>query len=287
MSKYADILKNASDLLSKAYKFDHKVEVNTKTTDGVTFKASGTLGASGFASELDAKFSKSNLSFDKIRVGTDGVVKGEMTLSGLADGLDVTFQAEEGTSSSTAAGKAVFGLDYTNADFGRIRANVDVVNGPVVNADALFKYEGFLVGGAVQMNTNLSADKKEAKGFDVEDYNVALGYGGDDFSCGVQTSKKLQSLKGGYYQKINGDAKAAATFNYGRGDGSWCVAMGGSYQLSDDTSVQGKVCSGGSVSAAYVQKFNSAVTLTAATQVDATQLGSDNHKFGLKLQFSG
>lgn len=286
MSKYGDIIKSASDLLSKTFKFDNKVKVETTTNDGVTFKSEGKLGAKGFAASVEAKFKRNNLKFDKLRIGTDGKVAGEMTLADVADGLNLTFKAEDGTTAADSSSKGVFGLQYTNADVGVIRADVDVINGPRVSADALFNYEGFLLGGCVKANTGLNAGDEEKKsGFKVEDYNVALGYDASDFRVAVKTSDTLSKVSGAYYQKVNSDAAVAAKFDFNRTAGAWCVAVGGKYNLSADTTVNGMLNSCGAVSGSYTQQFNSAVSLTAAAQVDAKQLASNNHKFGLTLNF--
>ena len=73
------------------------------------------------------------------------------------------------------------------------------------------------------------------------------------------------------------DAKSAAD--------SVTVAVGGAYNLSGDTTVNGMFNSRGQVSGSYTQAFNKSVTLTAAAQVNAMDLGADDHKFGLTLKF--
>mmetsp|Transcript_70954 Transcript_70954/g.125457 ORF Transcript_70954/g.125457 Transcript_70954/m.125457 type:complete len:296 (-) Transcript_70954:232-1119(-) len=292
-TKYADILKKATDLLTKSYKFDHKVELKTKTASGVGFKASGKLGAKGVSAELEGNYKKDTLSIDKVRTGTDGNIELEMTLSDVGtDGLNATFKAAEGTAAAGSE-KGVFGVDYTNADLGRVRASVDVINSCKLNVDALFTYEGFLFGGEAKFNPNLSfksEDKKEGDkkdtGFKVDDYNVALGYTGADFDLGVRSENKFDKVNAGYYQVVSDRATVAGTFDYTRGSGAWNFGFGGSCNVTSDSTFQGAVRSNNTVSFAYIQKFNDKVTVTSAAELNVKEPGSDKHKFGLKLAVS-
>jgi len=208
-----------------------------------------------------------------------------LKLAGLAKGLDATFEATEGTADSNVDSAAVFGLNF-GQDWGTVTASVDVINGPVVNADALLKYQGFLVGGAVKINTHLHGasdeDSKNA-GLAVEDYGVAFGYDGADFRVAAQTCSQLQKIKAGYYHQVSKATAVAAAVCYEK---SVCAQIGASYQLSADTTVQGLVGSCGTVAGVYQQAFNPNVTFTAVASVDTTDLASNKHQLGLKIAFS-
>lgn len=110
--------------------------------------------------------------------------------------------------------------------------------------------------------------------------------------CHPHSSKKFGAFTGAYYQKVNADTQVAATadFTVPAADAksaadSVTVAVGGAYNLSADTTVNGMFNSRGQVSGSYTQSFNKSVTLTAAAQVNAMDLGADDHKFGLTLNF--
>ena len=64
------------------------------------------------------------------------------------------------------------------------------------------------------------------------------------------------------------------------------VKLGGSYKLDADTTVNGTADQDAKLSLAYKQKLNSFATLAISGQVDASDLGSDKHKFGLTLTLS-
>lgn len=287
MSKFGDMLKSATDLLSSTFKFDNTVKLETKTQDGLKVKTQGKLSGKGFSGKLEGSFSRNNLEFKDVTIDTKSNVSGKMNLKGVADGLDLTFAAEEGL---VAAGNSAarFGFNYAAKDLGTVNMDVNVIDGPVVSADALVNYNGVLVGGEVELDTGL----RSSKNMDWTKYNVGLGYDGGDFRVGVTSFKKFSQFKGGFYQKVNADTKVAATVDYTVQDGekksagdAVVLAVGGAYAMSADTTVNGMFNSKGQVSASYTQAFNSAVTLVAASQVNAMDLGSDDHKFGLTLKF--
>ncbi len=62
--------------------------------------------------------------------------------------------------------------------------------------------------------------------------------------------------------------------------------FGGSYKVDADTTVHAAADHEAKVSLSYKQKLNSFATLTANSQLDASDLGSDKHKFGLTLALS-
>lgn len=145
-----------------------------------TFKADGKLGKDKFQGSLQAAFSHNNLEFKDVKIDTASKVGGKMNLKDVADGLDLTFAAEDGLVTANSA-SAKFGIAYKNADFGTFNAAVNVIEGPVVTADTLINYQGFLVGGEAELNTGIrgAGDMSWTK------YNVGLGYDGADFRVGV------------------------------------------------------------------------------------------------------
>ena len=145
-----------------------------------TFKADGKLGKDKFKGSLEAAFSHNNLEFKDVKIDTASKVGGKMNLKSVADGLDLTFAAEDGLVTANSA-SAKFGLAYKNADFGTFNAAVNVIEGPVVTADTLINYQGFLVGGEVELNTGL----RSGSALDWSKYNVGVGYDGADFRVGV------------------------------------------------------------------------------------------------------
>jgi hypothetical protein len=64
------------------------------------------------------------------------------------------------------------------------------------------------------------------------------------------------------------------------------VTFGGSYKVDDATTVFGAADEAAKVSFAYKQKLNSFATVALSAQVDALNLASDNHKFGVTVNLT-
>lgn len=284
MFKYGDLLKAGSDLLGDRYCFDRKAVLKTKTANGVTFKSEATLGDS-VSAKLDTKFKRDNLSLDKLAIGSDGKLVGELSLSGLADGLDVTFKAQDGPTTSDIKTFGKLGAEYSN-DQVFVVADVDLIKGPTVTASAAFKYDSFVVGGCGTFNTG-AMDKS---GSGLGDYGVGLGYVGDGFRVAARTAGKepLSNVEVGVYHEVDADTSVAVGLTYplpkAKG-GAVKFEAGGEVKLSGGAAVQAKVGNDGFVSANYQDKLSGGVTLTASAAVKATDLASSDHKFGLKLAF--
>uniref|UniRef100_A0A7S1C8S9 Porin domain-containing protein n=1 Tax=Bicosoecida sp. CB-2014 TaxID=1486930 RepID=A0A7S1C8S9_9STRA len=287
MFKYGDILKAGTDLLTKRYKYERKVKVETKSRDGVKFTSEGKLAGKGFDGILKAEYEQGNLKLNKLELSTAGKVAGELTLKGLADGVELSFKAEEGLRTSGTISAGVLGGSYT-ADAFRVDADVDLINGPTLAAAAITKYEGFLVGGHAKFNV---APKEGADG--LEDFGFALGYDGADFRAAATTTGKLAGVNVGLHHAVDANVAVAAgvSFALPSKDGGetdpWTLAVGGSYKLGADSDVQAKFSSDGTIAANYQAKLNTCATLTLAASVDAANLGGDKHQLGLTLGFSG
>lgn len=287
VGKYGDLFKQATDLLTKAYKYDRTVEVKTRTRDGVNFKSTGKLNDKGFSADVETGVKFGNLELEKLNISTAGKLVGELKLAGVTDGLDLTFKAEEGTQDAAVISKAEFGAKYALAgNAGVLTAAVDVINGPVAKADALFQYDNVLLGGSVRVNSNLAGsgdeDNKDA-GFALEDYSVGVGYQTADFRVALQAAKKFSVYNGAYHHKVNSKACVAAVVSVK--DKAVDASVGGYYRCHADTEVQGLVNSAGVVSGVLTQHLNEAVTLSTAASVDSTDLASNKHKLGFKVSF--
>lgn len=278
MQKYGDLIKDASDLLSKKYKFDKKVKITTKSADGVKFTSEGKLKSKGFDATVKAEFAKDSFKVDKIELASAGTLVAEFKLAGLTDGLDLTFKAHESLRTAGTLSYGKLGATY-KADSLRVDTEVDLINGPTVDASAVFGYQNVSVGATATFNAG-------AKENQLSGYGVGLAYAGAGFSVGARTLNKFGNVEAGLIHAVNSNTKVAATAAFalpsGKGETApWTVAVGGSHGA-----VQAKIDTSGKVSANYETKLNSCATLTFAAAVDATNLGSDKHSLGFGLAFS-
>jgi voltage-dependent anion channel protein 2 len=277
---YKDINKSSNDLLGDDYTSKKSLKVKTKTSNGTTFTTEGSLG--GIA-KLSAKFMHSSgIEFKKLSISTDGRVNLDTKLADTGiDGVSFTVKAEDGKEGSkNPCQKGVVGFSYKMDNF-NMDADVDIVNGPVINTSALINYEGFLLGGSVKFNSNYHGDKEGDSS--VDDYNAALGYKTKDFAVVGQANKKCTKYNVSYFQQVDSNTSATANVSHGK---DTVVTVGGSYSLDADTTVKAKVDSNALVSLAYVQQVQPSVKLTCAATVNANNFAADSHTFGLGLEFS-
>ncbi len=64
------------------------------------------------------------------------------------------------------------------------------------------------------------------------------------------------------------------------------VLIGGQYKVDADTTVSATADQCAKFSFAYKQKLSAFSTVTVNSQVDALNLASDNHKFGITLNLT-
>lgn len=67
---------------------------------------------------------------------------------------------------------------------------------------------------------------------------------------------------------------------------SFNIEAGAAYKAAADTTVTTKVTSGGKIAASYAQQISPLAKLTFATEVDAANVASDDHKFGILLNIT-
>lgn len=102
------------------------------------------------------------------------------------------------------------GVEYTVPVLA-VTADVDVVNGPTMNASALIKKYSFSGGFDLQYNTHLE-DKNLPP--EIVDFNVGMAYQGSDWSSFLRTTELLTNIRGGYLHKVTKAVDVAALFDY-------------------------------------------------------------------------
>lgn len=227
---------------------------------------------------MKGSWSSGNFKVDKLQVGSDKKIVGEFTFVNALQDTSLSFKASDGTRATGAdAVTAVIGLVNT----GKSHVATLDVDALKSTADSSFvlSYEGFLVGGQVKAGLKGAAP-------DVTDYNVLLGYKEKSLTAAVVTDKKLSGLTVGVH------AVASPTVSYAA-QAKFPVAMkqasnvdlefGCAYKAAADTTIHAKVSSAGKVAVSYKQALNSMATVTFAGQVDAANIGSDDHAFGINL----
>jgi len=274
-TKFKDVGKTASDLISNDYCFDRKFKLKSVSSNGLKLTTEGTLKPKGVSGKLTAEFSPfEGITMKKLGVTTEGRFQTEASLDNAIEGVTFTVKAEDGADLPPAGELCV---DY-KAGSGTVNASVDVcdVNGPTLYGASTFAYENFLIGGEVRYNTGFDSTDGSPS---VVDYNAALSYDGGDFIAALTTKKKLSNVTASVHQKYSKDVELATTYTHS----SKMLTVGGIYTLDASTKLQGKLNSNGVVSANAIQNISPAVKIISSVEVDAKNFASDSHKFGLQL----
>ena len=218
----------------------------------------------------------------ELKAASDKKVNYEGSLDkAFGEGSKVSFKASDGSRAAGAdAVTAVLGAEYKNKS-AFVTADVDALK-YTVDASAVFNvYEGFYVGAQAKVAF--------AKGADVSDYNAVLAYKDKSYTAALVTDKKLANASIGVHATVSDKTtyaavikapvamKQAADFN---------VEAGVVYKLDKDTTLSGKVTSAGKVAGSYKAVLSSVATVTFAAEIDAVNVGSDNHSFGTTVAFS-
>jgi voltage-dependent anion channel protein 2 len=94
---------------------------------------------------------------------------------------------------SIASKNAKLGLHYRQQAF-HTRAFLDLFKGPTFTADAVFAYEGFLLGG------DIGYDVMEGK---MTKYATAVGYAQSEYSATIQAHNNFKTFSASYHHRVS------------------------------------------------------------------------------------
>lgn len=227
---------------------------------------------------VKGSWASGNFKVDKLQVGSDKKITGEFTMVNAVADTNLSFKATDGTRAAGAeAVTAVIGL--VNSGKSHV-ATVDV-DALKYTADAslVFVYDGFLVGGQTKAALKAGAP-------DLQDYNVLLGYKDKSLTAAAVTDKKATGVTVGLISVVSPVLTVAAQAKFPlafKQASAFDVEAGLAYKVAADTTVHAKASSAGKVAVSYKQALNSMASVTFAGQVDAANIGSDDHAFGINL----
>jgi len=281
MSKLADLSKAVTDLISKPFSFDNKVELKTKAANGATFTSDVSIVEDGSAAaKITFGGKQGKFSVDKLVVGTDKKITGEFTFAEAAPGADLTFKFTDGTRASGGKTTAKIGGSYKNPDFGTYTVDVDALEGPVIDLSGLVNYQGVLAGASAKVTVGGKADPIALS-------SILLGYKTADYTVYASTPDLGGTVDLGLVQTASSTITAGFSASVSLKESKAPkLTLGGSYKVDSDATVFAAADATAKFSFAYKQKLNPSATITVNTQIDAQNLASDNHKFGLTLNLT-
>jgi len=277
---YGDLGKKSSDLLTKEFPDKTKLEVKTKSNNGVSFEGNITRNADhSIYGLLNPKYKHGAHGITVgASVDTKRALKVEATAEDLVPGLKTTITGHADTESLTL--EAEYKHEYLT-----LGGSVNVLSpkGNRVTASSVFGYEGFAVG----LQAEYVYDKWQ-------NINGVASYTHPDYVgtlfARVNTHAATNILGLSFHHRINPRATIAteAALDVNKSSESPKIVVGGAYDLLDSpTTVKGKVDTEGRVSLSYAHRLNRYARLILGSSINTNNFSaSGNHTFGLTLSIN-
>lgn len=274
--KYADLGKEARDLINKDFHSVNHLKVSTKSSNGFQFttekshdRGSGLVGAS-----LETKYNCDLWSLST-KWNTDSVISNTVSVANQGlDGLNVDID----TSYSLISGKKSMKVKtaYTGSTLFHPTLDLDAscMTKPNVDFSLVLAHQGFHAG--YQTSFDSSASK-------LAGHNLTLGYKKDNLIL-TGAVENLSKYVGSVYYQIKEGVSAAFQADYTPGSSpnfSLCTK----YDMGSDATFKAKVDQNLTMACSYITKIRPGVSLTASTSHNAKALSQGGHKVGLSLNF--
>lgn len=188
--KFADIVKNVSDVFSDDYKTKNILKIKHVTPNDVTVTSESELDAqfTSIAGNASLKYKHSSgFSLDKLAVkaGKAGKVtfSAETSLVGVAPGLKFTFKGDD-------ANEGKLGAEYTT-DSMTLTGELDVNRLTALEVSSAFAVNNFVAGAEVSYDGAAKGGASEG----LKTLNLGASYQTNDLFLGVVTQNKFKGAK--------------------------------------------------------------------------------------------
>jgi len=264
-TKFADIAKGTSDLLSDDYSTG--ISLKCKKSAGpvaVTIETERGTGGS-LSSKVGTNFSYGGVSFDKVQLKADGGHVLETSLSPCSPVL-LTFKGNKG---------ADLGLEYTKGSL-VATGTLDVKDMSRFSTSACVGVgSGILVGADATYSVNGKAAALSA-------YNVGASYTKGPLSLSVTTASKISQINVGTLYKVNDTLTVASSTTHTSAKPLGAFTVGGAYKASFGT-VKAKISTGGNVDAVVLKEVAPKVDLKATGSISSFDPSTFKYGIGIVM----
>ncbi|CAD7079173.1 unnamed protein product [Hermetia illucens] len=274
---YSDLGKQSRDIFSKGYHFGlWKLDCKTKTQSGIEFSTSGhsNQDTGKVFGNLETKYKVKDygLTFTE-KWNTDNTLYTEIAVQDqMVEGLKLAFEGTFAPQSGHKNGKLKVAFANENV---KVDSDVNVdLAGPLINASAVFGYQGWLAGYQTAFDTQKSK---------ITTNNFALGYTTGEFVLHTSVNDG-QEFNGSIYQKCSDKLDCGVQLAWTAGSNATKFGLGAKYNLDKDACVRAKVNNASQVGLGYQQKLRDGVTLTLSTLIDGKNFNAGGHKIGVALE---
>lgn len=278
---FSDIAKASNDLTSKDFFHSAPLSVDVKTTapNGVTFTTKAKSAGDKLSASVETKYSDKATGLSVVQGwATNNSLSTKLEL---ADAITPGLKTELVSSLVPGISKSIKLNTYFTHDAISARAFVDLLKGPVFNADLTYGQDGFTTGGA------LTYDVKSAK---LAGYSAALGYKASSYALALVASNNLSVFTAGYYHKVCSNLEVGTKATYDSkstaSGNPVAIEIASKYKLDPTAFVKAKIADSGIVTLAYQQDLTKGVKVGLGGAFDALKINEASHKIGASLSFS-
>jgi len=277
-AKYADLGKEARDLINKDIHTVQKLKVTTKSANGfqITTEGSHNSASGVVAASVETKLNCAGCGVSvATKWNTDSVILNTISLANKGlDGLNVDID----TTHSLVSGKKTMKVStaYTGSALFHPTLDLDVadITKPNVDFSLVLAHQGFHAG----YQTSFESASSSLLG-----HNVSVGYKANNLVLhgAVENASKFI---GSVFYNIKEGLSAAAHVAYAPG-ASPSVTLCGKYDIDAYTSMKAKIDQNLTLGCSYTTQVKGGLSLTGAGILNAKALNSGGHKVGLSLSF--
>jgi len=269
-TKFADISKASSDLLSEDYSTGISLKCKKSAGPvGVTIETE--RGGSGtLSSKVGTKFTYGGVSFDKVQVKADGGQVLETSLP-ICKPVLLTFKGGKG---------ADLGLEYTNQKANLVAtATLDVKDWSKVSTSACMGVgsSGIVLGADAAYS--LSAKSSNPC---ISAYNVGASYTKGPLVLSVTSASKISQWNVGTLYKVNDSLSLATSTTHSSAKPVGPFTVGGAYKAPFGT-VKAKISTGGKIDAVLIKEVAPKVDLKASGSISGLDPATFQYGIGIVM----
>jgi hypothetical protein len=276
---FADFGRSIKNLLTKKYDNKNQVQIISKVSSELTFET--TVSAADSKSKgcdvngaVKTKYKNKDFGTIEGEIDTAGRLTGELALTTLAKGVEVTVRATDRPNGKL---NIQYKAENVAASLGAgMESSTNKVDASVVAG-----FDNFSVGGAAEYDTSAA---------DASDYNFGSEYSTIDYTITCKTQDKANTLVASYFYNLPGRGKlpvqVGTQLNWNLKTNARTVTVGSDVTVDEHTSVRAKVDSNFSASAALEHRLSNPLMRVALSgQWDITKRTSQPERFGVGLTF--
>ena len=255
------------ELFDDEYFFAKSIFVRTVNESGIEVTTEGELGSKGATGSLSISRLGNPISFDNLRIRSDGrvLLEGSLVTSNITK---LTVAAEDGRQEPgkpvQSFGKLGCEINVPNSKFGAI-FDVDVVNGPLFSTSILTSpTSNVYLGMEAVVNSHF-----EDKGRSVEliDCNIGMQYVGPQWTASARSYDSFNTLKLAYIHSPSNNFTFGSHIDYRKKTNTQKLSLAADVKLSDATRIKGKIDTSSVVAASFKHKLSPALSLLLCAEV--------------------